>query len=305
MTRDTASTAADRQLPLGDAIFLDHIAHFVPDREAARAALARAGFAPTPVSIQVNPDPAGGPPQPTGTGNVTAMFARGYIEILFQTADTPLGRELAAALARNPGLHLAAFAVADAAATHRRLGEAGFRMQPLVSMQRPADTEQGPDIAAFTLARLVPGQMPEGRIQMLTHRTEHTVWQPRWLHHPNGARALTALTIAVADVDEAAARFARFTGRPAARSTDGVTIALDRGRIELVTADAFGRRFPELTIPSLPFMGACTIAVESLEAAEAALRRGGIAARRDRERLVARFPDELGQGAWVFSSASA
>jgi hypothetical protein len=305
MTRDTASTAADRQLPLGDAIFLDHIAHFVPDREAARAALARAGFAPTPVSIQVNPDPAGGPPQPTGTGNVTAMFARGYIEILFQTADTPLGRELAAALARYPGLHLAAFAVADAAATHRRLGEAGFRMQPLVSMQRPADTEQGPDIAVFTLARLVPGQMPEGRIQMLTHRTEHTVWQPRWLHHPNGARALTALTIAVADADEAAARFARFTGRPAARSTDGVTIALDRGRIELVTADAFGRRFPELTIPSLPFMGACTIAVESLEAAEAALRRGGIAARRDRERLVARFPDELGQGAWVFSSASA
>jgi len=305
MTRDTASTAADRQLPLGDAIFLDHIAHFVPDREAARAALARAGFAPTPVSIQVNPDPAGGPPQPTGTGNVTAMFARGYIEILFQTADTPLGRELAAALARYPGLHLAAFAVADAAATHRRLGEAGFRMQTLVSMQRPADTEQGPDIAVFTLARLVPGQMPEGRIQMLTHRTEHTVWQPRWLHHPNGARALTALTIAVADADEAAARFARFTGRPAARSTDGVTIALDRGRIELVTADAFGRRFPELTIPSLPFMGACTIAVESLEAAEAALRRGGIAARRDRERLVARFPDELGQGAWVFSSASA
>ena len=305
MTRDTASTAADRQLPLGDAIFLDHIAHFVPDREAARAALARAGFAPTPVSIQVNPDPAGGPPQPTGTGNVTAMFARGYIEILFQTADTPLGRELAAALARYPGLHLAAFAVADAAATHRRLGEAGFRMQPLVSMQRPADTEQGPDIAVFTLARLVPGQMPEGRIQMLTHRTEHTVWQPRWLHHPNGARALTALTIAVADADEAAARFARFTGRPAARSTDGVTIALDRGRIELVTADAFGRRFPELTIPSLPFMGACTIAVESLEAAEAALRRGGIAARRDRERLVARFPDELGPGAWVFSSASA
>jgi Glyoxalase-like domain len=303
MTQATASTAADRQLPLGDAIFLDHIAHFVPDRDASRAALARAGFAPTPVSIQVNPDPAGGPPQPTGTGNVTAMFARGYVEILFQTADTPLGRELAAALARHPGLHLAAFAVADAAAAHRRLGEAGFHMQPLVSMQRPADTEQGPDIAAFTIARLVPGQMPEGRIQVLTHRTEHTVWQPRWLHHPNGAQALTALTIAVADVDEAAARFVRFTGRPAVRGTDGVAITLDRGRVELVTADAFGRRFPELTIPSLPFMGACTIAVESLATTEAILRNGAIAARRNGERLVARFPDELGQGAWVFAES--
>src|SRR6516164_4950296 len=135
--RMPAKSAVDRQLPLGDEIFLDHIAHFVPDREAARAALARAGFAPTPVSIQVNPDPAGGTPRPTGPGNVTARFARGYVEILFKTADTPLGRELDAALARHSGLHLAAFAVADAAAAHRRLGEAGFRTQPLVAMQRP------------------------------------------------------------------------------------------------------------------------------------------------------------------------
>jgi hypothetical protein len=207
--------AADRQLPLGGEIFLDHIAHFVRDREAARAALGRAGFAPAPISIQANPDPAGGPPRPSGTGNVTAMFARGYVEILFKTADTPIARELDAALARYPGLHLAAFGVADAAAAHRRLGEAGFRTQPLVEMQRPVETVAGPDVAAFTIARLVPGQMPEGRIQMLTHRTEHTVWQPRWLEHPNGARGLAALTIAVADVEEAAARFARFTGRPA------------------------------------------------------------------------------------------
>ena len=303
MTQGSASTAADRQLPLGDEIFLDHIAHFVPDRDAARQALARAGFAPTPVSIQVSPDPAGGPPQPTGTGNVTAMFARGYVEILFQTADTPLGRELAGAIARHPGLHLAAFAVADAAAAHRRLGDAGFRTQPLVAMQRPVDTEQGPDIAAFTIARLVPGQMPEGRIQVLTHRTERTVWQPRWLDHPNGARALTALTVAVADVDEAAARFARLTGRPAVRHEGGQAIALDRGRLELLTADAFGRRFPELLIPSLPFIGACTIAVESMAAVEAALRRGGVATRRDGERLVARFPKELGAGAWVFAES--
>jgi glyoxalase-like protein len=302
MTQSTSSTAVDRQLPLGEEIFLDHIAHFVPDRSAARAALARAGFAPTPVSIQVSPDPAGGPPQPTGTGNVTAMFARGYVEILFQTADTPLGRELGAALARHPGLHLAAFAVADAAAAHRRLGEAGFRMQPLVSMQRPADTEQGADIAAFTIARLVPGQMPEGRIQLLTHRTEHTVWQPRWLQHPNGAQALAAVTIAVAEVDEAAARFARFTGRPAVRCEDGQAIALDRGRVELVTAAAFGRRFPELTIPSLPFIGACTIAVESIALTQATLTGAGIATRRAGDGLVARFPEELGTGAWVFEA---
>src|SRR5262249_12865661 len=38
-SRTSWSNEVDRQLPVGDEIFLDHIAHFVPDREAARAAL--------------------------------------------------------------------------------------------------------------------------------------------------------------------------------------------------------------------------------------------------------------------------
>jgi len=61
--------ARERRLPSGVEIFLDHVGHFVPDREAARHALMHAGFASTPVSVGVNPDG-----NPTGTGNVTAMF---------------------------------------------------------------------------------------------------------------------------------------------------------------------------------------------------------------------------------------
>src|SRR6476661_1120065 len=52
----SAKSAADRQLPIGDEILLDHVGHFVRDPEAATRALVRAGFAPTPVSIQVNPE---------------------------------------------------------------------------------------------------------------------------------------------------------------------------------------------------------------------------------------------------------
>src|ERR1700716_996942 len=97
---EDAKSEADRQLPIADEIFLDHVGHFVRDPEAASHALARAGFAPTPTSIQINPGPAGGAPQPTGTGNVTAMLARGYVEVLFKAADTALGRELDAAAER-------------------------------------------------------------------------------------------------------------------------------------------------------------------------------------------------------------
>src|SRR5262249_2901023 len=158
--------------------------------------------------------------------------------------------ELDVALGRYPGVHLAAFAVADATAAHRRLSDAGFRTRPIAHMQRPVETPDGMGgTAAFTLARLGPGEMREGRIQILTHRTEHMVWQPRWLTHPNGALALTHITFAVADVTEAAERFARFIGRPSAPSSNGQTIALDRGRVELVTPEALAAALPELAIP--------------------------------------------------------
>src|SRR5438067_602357 len=294
---------ADRQLPIADEIFLDHVGHFVRDAEAASRALVRAGFAPTPTSIQVNPDAAGGTPQPTGTGNITAMLARGYIEALFKAADTALAQELDTAMRRYRGVHLAACAVADAAKAHKRLAAAGFRMRALIDMTRPVDAVAGPATAAFTLARLTPGEMPEGRIQILTHRTEAMVWQPRWLSHPNGALALASVMIAVLDPDQAAQRFTRFTGRSARAATLGYIIELDRGRIDLVRSDAFAKVLPEVAIPALPFIGAYTIVVKSLAAVESIFAEAKLRTRRMGQALVAPFPDELGDGAWIFAQA--
>jgi glyoxalase-like protein len=294
----------DRQLPLGKEIFLDHVGHFVRDPQAASRALARAGFAPTPMSVQTQPDPAGAP-RLTGTGNVTAMLTRGYVEVLFKTADTPLGHELDAAMARHAGIHLVAFAVADAASAHRRLCDSGFRMRPLVDMQRPVDTIEKLGTAAFTVARLEPGEMSEGRIQLLTHRTEHMVWQPRWLSHPNGAVGLTSVVIAVSDLNEAGQRFERLTGRCARATSFAQSFDLDRGSVDLVTASTFALMCPQIPIPALPFIGAYGIKVGSLEVAERTLRQGGLAIQRIGGRcLVAAFPKELGLGAWLFSDFS-
>jgi len=289
----------ERQLPAGDEIFLDHVAHFVRDADAASRALERAGFAPTPASIQVNPEIAVGT-RLTGTGNVTAMFSRGYIEVLFKTADTVLGREFDAALARYAGLHLAAFAVADAGQAHERLSAAGFRVRPLVRMQRLVETEAGDDTAAFTIARVEPGVMPEGRIQMLTHHTEQAVWQERWLSHPNSAAGLIDVVIAVADVEEAAARFARFTGRAATPVSGGALLALDRGGVLLVKRDALTEILPECAMPGLPFMAGYALRVRSLAAAESAVEGAGLEWRALEDGIVACFPAELGEGAWFF-----
>ena len=296
----SAAAKSESQLPAAGQLFLDHVGHFVADPEAAAKALARAGFAPTPISVQVNPDPGGGAPRPSGTGNVCAMLERGYLEVLFKTADTPLGRELDAGRARYDGLHLAAIATADAGACHAQLARAGFAMQPVVDMRRPVDTGAGPGLAAFQVVRLAPGQMPEGRIQLLRHLTENTVWQPRWLTHPNTAVGLAGLTIAVGDVAEASARFARFLGRAGVETRAGLSFALDRGTITLASAAAFQQQWPDLAIPDLPFMGVCGVQVRSLDTAAAMLARGGIGFRRRDGRIEATFPPELGHGLWVF-----
>jgi hypothetical protein len=300
MSEKGPAAEVDRRLPVGGEIFLDHVAHFVADPESASRALARAGFAPTPISVQVNPDATRGPPQPTGTGNVTCMLDRGYLEVLFRTADTPLGREFDAAIARYRGVHLAAFAVADARAIHAHLARSGFRMQPLVAMQRPVETEAGEDIAAFSVVRVVPGEMPEGRIQALTHLTERTVWQPRWLTHPNGAIGLLDVVIAETEVEEAAGRFQRFLDRDARANQFGPAFHLDRGRVQLVAAASLTQLFPGSAIPDLPFMAAYAIAVRSLDQAAASLHAGHVAFERRAGYVMAAFPDDLGVGYWVF-----
>jgi hypothetical protein len=289
----------DRQLPRDGEIFLDHIGHFVRDPAAAAQALRQVGFQTTPASIQVNPDGSGGE-KPAGTGNITAMFSRGYVEALFKTADTPLGQQLDTAMARYPGVHLAAFAVSDAAAAHARLQASGFRVQALIKMQRPVKTATGDDFAAFTIARGEPGEMAEGRIQILTHRTEHTVWQPRWLDHPNGARGLVDVVIVSADIGEAADRFSRFLDRPLSKNSSGRAVALDRGRVVLVAPHTFGDLVPDLIVPTLPFIGLYAIAVKSLDALEEHLTIGEVAFLRGPQTIVARFPDALGTGAWMF-----
>ncbi|HEY5063635.1 MAG TPA: VOC family protein [Xanthobacteraceae bacterium] len=289
----------DRRLPAGDEIFLDHVAHFVRDADAAQRALIQCGFAPTPISIQVNPNPSGGA-RPTGTGNITAMFERGYAEVLFKTADTPLAREFDAMLEQYAGLHLAAFVVADAEAAHRRLAGSGFAVRDLVHMSRPVDTDAGTATAAFTIARVEPGVMPEGRIQMLTHHTEQAVWQKRWLNHPNSATGLIDVVIAVADIEEASARFARFTGRTARRTSGGAVLHLDRGGVYFVNCNRITERIPEVPITRLPFMVGYALRVQSLTAAERAVERADLDWHTFEDGITAAFPVELGEGAWFF-----
>ena len=285
------------QLPPPGAVFLDHIAHFVPEMDVAAAALERYGFRLTPFTAQTNR--VNGKPVPAGTGNRCAMLRQGYVELLTATADTELARQLRERIADHTGLHLAAFSSADAAAEHARLAEAGFATLPLVDMRRPVATESGSEDACFTIARISHGSMPEGRVQFLTHHTERLVWRDGFLDHPNGATELTGLWIAAADPAEPAERFARFTGRRARIEGNVTTIALDRGAIHIARPDYLMQAFGIIPAGTLPCFVATQIAVASLVAIEARLAGAGLPYRGVRlqsegHAIAATLPDAVG-----------
>ena len=70
---------AQAQKPAPGELYLDHVAHFVPDLAAAGGLAESLGFAVTPESAHR----AQG--APAGTSNRCIMLERGYIEILAPT----------------------------------------------------------------------------------------------------------------------------------------------------------------------------------------------------------------------------
>jgi glyoxalase-like protein len=259
-----------KQLPGPGEVFLDHTAFFVPAMDGAAAALEACGFRLTPFTIQTNRE--GDKTVPSGTGNRCAMLREGYIELLTATSETPLAAQLRERIADHVGIHLAAFSTADAAAEHRRLGEAGFSPLPLVDMRRPV----GDDFARFSIARIAHGTMPEGRAQFLTHYSESLVWLPDMLDHPNGAEALTALWIAADDPAEAAARYAKFTGRPVKHHGPVTSIDLDRGWLGISTPAYLRESDGIVPKGSLPGFAAAWVRVGTLYDVEKCLDASGL-----------------------------
>ena len=178
------------KLPQGDAVFLDHLDHWVPDIQAASTLLERLGFLVTPYAEHLHGGTADSAPVPAGSANQCVMLEAGYLEVLTPIGDTPIAGEVRAALSRYTGLHLAAFCAADAAAHRERLLSAGFPQRPCVSLTRESTTADGEACTLrFTVVRPEVGCLAEGRVQFLTHHTPDELWQPRWLAHPNTARA--------------------------------------------------------------------------------------------------------------------
>lgn len=261
-----------RQIPRGAEVFFDHLAHFVPDMNAASAALEALGFVLTPFTEQQNRTPDGF--VPAGTGNRCAMLASGYLEFLSHCTDTPLSRRLLAALDRYTGVHLLAMSVADAEAVRAHLDRAGFAPDEAVRLTRAIPLPDGGEAQGrFSVVRVPPEAMPEGRIQVLSHHTPDIVWQERWTAHPNRIVSLEAALVLVEYPTEAAQRFGRFLGRePAQLDARRLILRLDRGAL-VFTDDATRFGLPAAT--ALPQIAAYALGSDDQAASVVRFIAGG------------------------------
>jgi hypothetical protein len=288
------TSIAASQVPAAGELVLDHVGYFVPHVDAASSALEKLGLVLTPFSAHSHRSEPGGPLVPAGAGNRCVMLARGYLEIVVPTGDTPHAGQLRAAIKRYTGAHLVAFGTAAPEADHARIRKSGFDPLPPVALQRQIGTATGEGTVRFTVVRVPPGTMPEGRIQFCRQHTPELIWQERWVHHPNRAIALTGVILCVSDAQEAAQRFARYTGLLAQVSGTVWRIDTARGRLLFLDREALQRRL-DVAPPSLPWIAGCVLESGDIAATGDHLRRARVPVHvLGNRRLMVKLPAAVG-----------
>lgn len=278
---------AENQRPAPGELYLDHVAHFVPDLGAAARVAESLGFKVTSESAHR----AQG--APAGTSNRCIMLEEGYIEILAPTLETPHARRARDYMARYDGVHLACFGSPAAEAEHRRLAEHGFEPEPLVSLERTLERGQK---VRFKVVYVPPAKMPEGRVQYVEQLTPEAIWTQANLAHANGVTGLKAIYVVADDPAETAARWARFSGL--LPIPEGALVRLDctRGRVFVGTRGELKRVLG--AAPGAPGLAGYGLACRHPEGFAARCSKLGLEVHRTAAGHAVSLPASLG-GVWL------
>lgn len=258
------------QRPSPGDLCLDHVAHFVPDLQAAAAALEKLGYVVTPESAHRTQH------GPAGTSNRCLMLEHGYVEILApnkeNAADTPHAQRVRERMKSFVGVHLCCFGTIAPAAEHARLAAHGFEPEPVVNLAR--NLQDGTPVK-FNVVHVPPQKMPEGRVQYCEQVTPEALWRKDWV---NPLRLEAAFVVA-ADPAAVAARWALFTGALPRRDGEFVELPLARGKIVIGSRAAMVRLLGEAPPPP-------------------ALAGYALSSSKPGEKRVVKLPPSLG-GVWV------
>jgi len=238
---------------------LDHTGTIVRDLAASAARWERLGFTLSPVSRQRGAVPGAEGMQPWASANRCAIFEQGYLELI-GLVDAQAHNPWARFLDRFEGTHLLALRCDSADETYAALSARAPFLAPPVARERALDVEGVERVMRFRNIFSRDAMCPEGRYIVIEHQTPQYLWQPKYLSHENGAKALVDVTV-VADDPAVAGRLQALEGIPA-----------------LATPAAFAARYG--WTPPAPAFAAITVSFADLDRAVRVMENRGIALRR-------------------------
>lgn len=252
---------------------LDHVGVVARDLGQLVRDFSRLGFHLTEPRALMGRDPHTGALRGLGQSSCHAVFGRGYLELSAVETDDRR-HHLAAWLPRGPGLRILALGDEALAARHAWCREAG--LDPLALSLAARDIRYGsrPGEARFEWFMLDADRTPEGLVCFVHNLTPERVYQPEVQQHPNGARALSAVTLRVGDLKEWTGRYSRLLGVEPMTQAGRSLFELAHGQsIELDEAGAYD---DVAATGEFPEFAGFTVTVTSIAAARALLDRQGV-----------------------------
>ncbi|XVQ06613.1 VOC family protein [Spirillospora sp. CA-255316] len=278
---------------------LHHTGILTRDLDGLERTYASFGFTLSPRSRHLLNERPGQPPVPGCTANRCALFGGAYIELLgIVDESAPDPWHTKAMADRYEGFRLLNLDTDDAEATDRRLTDAGMRTSGVLDLEREVDTQDGPRTMRARAVHIDPRSTPEGYVGLAQHLTRQYVHQPRYLRHPNGARALDAVLIVADDTDHEAivARYSRVL-HTAPRQQGPVTVLeLAVGRLEIVRSSDAETVLPGEPAPASSYLAAMTVLVDDVTAARRIVEDGGTATRTIGDGFFVSARDAYGAG---------
>jgi catechol 2,3-dioxygenase-like lactoylglutathione lyase family enzyme len=272
---------------------IDHVVLVVRDLDSARATFARMGFTVTPRGDHT-----------LGSKNHCVMFGHDYIELLMSPVENPHpSRQYYTEFARaGDGLAGIALKSANAKGAYTELLWAGFQPGETLEFSRPVVLPGGTREARFRVVQPRAGSMPGGRVFVCEHLTRDLVWRPEYQRHANGATGLAAIAIVCDDVAKTAQAYERLFDSKAKPIAEGLLVETADTPIAFVTAQSLAKRLPDLWISarSAPQFAALFVRVADRDAAERALKAGGLEPARMPDGSVALGADAAHGVALVF-----
>jgi hypothetical protein len=246
---------------------IDHVVITVRDLDSTEDTFRRMGFTLTPRGHHT-----------LGSQNHCVMFGQDYFELLMVPQRLP-GREYYYDFARiGDGLAAVALKTDNVRGAYGELNAAALAPSDPVDFSRPVQLPTGTSSASFRITQLGLEQTPGGQVFLCQHFTRDVVWLPEYQSHANTATGLAAIAILSNDVPATAAAYERLFDVKAKTIAEGLLVNTGDTPIVIVSESALAKRLPGVWISARhqPCMAALFIRVANRDAAEKAMRAGGL-----------------------------